>query len=433
MANPVHLRILKQGGQQWDQWRKANKDLKPDLSFSDLNSVNLGSANLSSANLEGVDLSSANLEGANLNIVSLRGANLSACNLRDATLHGAHLEGADFSFANLHGANLRETSLIEAKLNNAVLTGACIQDWKINNNTSFSNIKCEYIYQRYEVVINGESLFYDRFPRDPKATFKLREFESLVRQQSYLSISLVFRGDMDWEAFHESLKNLRDEYQAEEITVQSIERRGEDFVIRLETSAAPSKMIEIEASAKRLYQEKMNLLAAQISGYEKRLDQAHDEKASLMGVIKAMAESQKQVVNQTTINAGGSNIAAIQSGDGSIHQVTQNIGANLDKITKLIQSLKTQAQGFPEDQKADVEIVMEDLESDLADEKKREPKRLARRIFALWGVVCAVSAGVAGVADFSNNLLSLAEYLNVEIPIEMIQQNPHFPNVLPGK
>ncbi|MGB0562089.1 MAG: COR domain-containing protein [Spirulinaceae cyanobacterium] len=151
----------------------------------------------------------------------------------------------------------------------------------------------------------------------------------------------------------------------------------------------------------------------------------------LASIIKIMTTN-KEPAHQTIIHAHNSNIGAIQSGSSTIHDINQNIDENLNEVTRLIKTLKAQSQTFPDDEKTGAEIVIEDLESDLADEKKREPKRLTRRILALWGIACAIASGVASVADFSNNLLSLADYLNVEIPSELIQQNPHILDVLPG-
>ncbi len=36
MANPEHLKILKQGVEAWNQWREQNPQTKPDLSGVDL-------------------------------------------------------------------------------------------------------------------------------------------------------------------------------------------------------------------------------------------------------------------------------------------------------------------------------------------------------------------------------------------------------------
>lgn len=69
MANKKHLALLKQGERAWNQWRKTNHEIKPDLS---------------GANLKGKDLT-----GTNFSYADIRGANFSGANLKDAELIGA--------------------------------------------------------------------------------------------------------------------------------------------------------------------------------------------------------------------------------------------------------------------------------------------------------------------------------------------------------
>ena len=95
-ANPEHLAILKQGVDAWNEWRKQNPDIRPDLSEADLNGAYLVQADLSGVNLTGADLSGADLSGANLSGADLSNANLEfsqlvQCNLTDATLTGTRL------------------------------------------------------------------------------------------------------------------------------------------------------------------------------------------------------------------------------------------------------------------------------------------------------------------------------------------------------
>ena len=45
MANEEHLKILKQGVEQWNKWRLENA-IKPDLSGANLSGANLSGANL---------------------------------------------------------------------------------------------------------------------------------------------------------------------------------------------------------------------------------------------------------------------------------------------------------------------------------------------------------------------------------------------------
>ena len=155
MANEEHLKILKQGVEQWNKWRLENA-IKPDLSganliganllraylidaylsFADLSGANLIDANLSGANLIGANLNGANLNGAYLsgaNLIGayLSGANLSGANLSFANLGGAYLSGANLSGANLSGANLIGAKLIRAYLGGANLIGAYLSGAKL--------------------------------------------------------------------------------------------------------------------------------------------------------------------------------------------------------------------------------------------------------------------------------------------------------------
>ncbi len=126
MANQEHVGIFKQGVEAWNQWRKENPSVRPDLreedlQESDFNGVNLRNANLSGANLGRADLRNVRLSGTDLSRATLIGANLTGANLRRADLRRANLSDADLRRADLSRAILVETNLIRAKL-----TGCCI-------------------------------------------------------------------------------------------------------------------------------------------------------------------------------------------------------------------------------------------------------------------------------------------------------------------
>jgi hypothetical protein len=140
MANQKHLDILKQGVQTWNQWRKENPKVRPDLSGVDLqerylNSMDLSEANLHKSNLNKAELKGAILYMADLSETDLRGADLRESDLRGASLFGANLGEAYFHYdieypdrpavngADLSGANLREADLRRAILVGTNLTG----------------------------------------------------------------------------------------------------------------------------------------------------------------------------------------------------------------------------------------------------------------------------------------------------------------------
>src|SRR5919199_279368 len=179
MANPEHLKILKQSVEAWNQWREENLDIKPDLSGADLSGANIEKANLYGADLAGVilyrakllgvDLSDAVIVAANLDQArfvfvnlsrasfigatlngavfyesnltgslffpsycpmsvfancNLTGANFGGSDLTEVNFTGSCLGSADFHMAKLRKANLRNTDLIQAKFNHADLSDA---------------------------------------------------------------------------------------------------------------------------------------------------------------------------------------------------------------------------------------------------------------------------------------------------------------------
>ena len=87
MANPDHLKTLKQGVDAWNAWRAKEPLVRPEISGADLIAADLRRANLSGADLLAVDLSRADLSGANLERTSLFDARLIEANLRSANLN----------------------------------------------------------------------------------------------------------------------------------------------------------------------------------------------------------------------------------------------------------------------------------------------------------------------------------------------------------
>ena len=165
MANPEHLDLLRQGVEVWNEWRRKEPSVGPDLSDAylfnaklnraDLRKTNLdraelGQADLRAADLRGAyldgarlimtDLSEARLFGADLRDADLRGAKLNRADLRvtylrNANLSGAELNGADLTVADLSGAALVETNLADAVLTGCKIYGISAWNVKLNEGT----------------------------------------------------------------------------------------------------------------------------------------------------------------------------------------------------------------------------------------------------------------------------------------------------------
>jgi len=129
MANPDTLDLLRRGAKAWNEWRRTDFNLRPDLSGVDLRQVNLRdvelyNSDLRRTNLSGVDVSGTNLSGANLSGADLGGANLSKARLHSASLDEANLSGTNLSGAELNYANFGLAYLEGTEFRNAFLRGA---------------------------------------------------------------------------------------------------------------------------------------------------------------------------------------------------------------------------------------------------------------------------------------------------------------------
>jgi hypothetical protein len=155
MANSEHLAKIKEGVKAWNEWRKANPKIFPDLreavltsaglasadfSITDLSAADLNGANLTRADLYGAHLSGTHLGRAHLGRAYLDSADLSEANLREADLILAHLNGAHLDGADLSGAHLLSASLRGASLSGANVTDAGV-GWTIFGDNDLSDVK----------------------------------------------------------------------------------------------------------------------------------------------------------------------------------------------------------------------------------------------------------------------------------------------------
>ena len=129
MADPEHLKILRQGVEVWNAWKAQEPSARPDLTEAnlfraDLRRADLRGAHLHGARLVGAELIAADLSGADLSGADLREADLVAAHLVEANLSGAHLLLANLAGAHLRGAHLDGARLSGAKLTAADLRGA---------------------------------------------------------------------------------------------------------------------------------------------------------------------------------------------------------------------------------------------------------------------------------------------------------------------
>ncbi|MEP0914956.1 pentapeptide repeat-containing protein [Leptolyngbya sp. GB1-A1] len=468
MANQHQVDRLKRSIQEWNEWRQENLRVKVNLSAADLrdtnliesdlrdadlSGANLSSANLNSANLSGANLRDANLSGANLRDAYLSGANLSSANLNSAHLNsaylsGANLSGADFNRANLSDVNFTATQALDTHFCGAVLTGACIEDWNINSKTNLQDVVCEYIFTKYDP---NNKEFTDRRPHDPNQIFAPGEF--IKRYQIVLeTVDLFFNDGIDWKAFSASLQELKTQY-GEDLNVQAIEQKaGSSFVVRLGVASDLDKGT-IERQLKEFYEIKLNALEAEYRAKFQDLKIQHSDEiialhrqhnADMREITKLLAskpitvEAKAMAENQSSSHTFNNNMQGATIGnfantmqDQSSMQATQYIGAKLDEVAPLIQSLRGMAESFPQEQRTEALEHLEDLETDLKEPpEKRKSSRMKATLGALLAVATVVSGAVAGANEFVDQVQQLSEKLGIPLPIEQVQPQSQQPKTI---
>jgi uncharacterized protein YjbI with pentapeptide repeats len=114
-----------------------------DLSYADLENLNLDGANLKDANLTRANLKNAILSNADLTDTNLFFADLTDADLSNANLTDANLFYADFLRSNLTGANLTRANLFYTDFISSNLNSANFKE-AIINNTDFTNSDLSY-------------------------------------------------------------------------------------------------------------------------------------------------------------------------------------------------------------------------------------------------------------------------------------------------
>jgi internalin A len=126
---------------------------------------------------------------------------------------------------------------------------------------------------------------------------------------------------------------------------------------------------------------------------------------------------------QFTNNLQGANIAnfANEIKDNASQQASnfnQTSGANINELLQLIGDLRQTAAQFPPEISEDITIDIDDIETEIKKpEKERSLPKLKKRLIALGTAATVTFTGVAGMADFANNVMEIGNKLNIELPL----------------
>lgn len=431
----------------------------------------------------GSNLTDVCFEGADLRHTDLRKTNLTRTNFKDVTglelsrLQGTILEqpnvrklltsrdgyGKDFTEADLSGADLKgvdlreailvKTQLLDADLSGACLTDACIQDWNINHNTRFRNVDCKRVYLKRSP--NGHFLE----PKPDSGEFGPGEFEKWITDVRD-TIDLIFQNGLNWRAFAFSLTQTAINNEGIDLSVRSIENKGDGVVVAKVGVSLDTNKTSIHQEITGHYNEAVAAIEAK---YELVLKAKDDEIERLVafhetqqkfiqGLVAGIAEPKEKVLiqgegnrvyvmNRTgdvmensnqNINAGGnvdlsSRAKVSVGGDLTATGSSITLGDLNGQVTNTIQQLQDISTSNGKELGQILSTLQEAINSDaalsdtqkeqaleavatLAEEGKKSPESRMNKLCSM-----AVNA-LKGVASTVTDASKLAEILKTSLP-----------------
>lgn len=198
--------------------------------------------------------------------------------------------------SNLSGVNFSGTNL-----SNADLTGAIIENWRVDRNTNFSNVRCDYIY-----------LSQDKDPQKRKPLsgyFRPGDFEKVVASLTD-TLDFLLHAHDDPRAFVKAMQEMMEAYRPEVIQPAGFEHLGDgdrlfkfavapgvdQAKIHAETTERISKL-ELEAAIQK---ERADQLAAQIDTQtqDTQTQDGDTETTERLSKLEREAAVQKERANQ---------------------------------------------------------------------------------------------------------------------------------------
>jgi len=131
MANRLHLSILERGVEEWNNWRKDNPDIKPDLSRSEIFGSNThcfiwrgkidDAPKAAMRSMTRINFEDCNLEGCQIRKINFCYADFTRANLRRTSIKKCLFEQCSFFNAKLIEIDLHDTSWGEVDFSHANL------------------------------------------------------------------------------------------------------------------------------------------------------------------------------------------------------------------------------------------------------------------------------------------------------------------------
>lgn len=185
---------------------------------------------------------------ADLTETNFSATNLSLANLTQANLTQADLTQADLTNTNLSQADLTLTKAWTTNFNQSILTGACLENLKLNGQTSFAKVVCQYLYLA--------SAQQQRLPENHQKNLSSSEFETML-QDLMDSVEVTFNEDINWVIMLDAFKSLQQKFPAHKMQLKYVEAKSDyRFVVKMRVKPSTERVAITES-----FRHEYNLLA----------------------------------------------------------------------------------------------------------------------------------------------------------------------------
>jgi hypothetical protein len=105
-----------------------------------------------------------------------------------------------------------------------------------------------------------------------------------------------------------------------------------------------------------------------------------------------------------------------------VSNLNQTSGASVAELMQIISNLRQTAAQFPPEIHDDMIIDIDDVEVEIQKpEKERNLPKLKKRLLALLTAATLVAAPIAGMTDFTNNVMEIGSKLNIELKLPPVK------------
>jgi hypothetical protein len=250
-------------------------------------------------------------------------------------------------------------------------------NWRIDATTILEDAHCECIY-----LLKEPNIYGNRERRPSSHSFAPGEFTKLF-QEVLSTIDLIFQDGIDWKAFVTAFKKIQVQNPDTELTIQSIENKGDGVVVVKVNALLDANKEKIHSEFKQNYEEALKALEskyqAELQAKDREIVLYREKSAEMKEIISLLA--QRPVNVEVNANAESKNMhnSPDQSRNFNNVDITAsysvvNLGDISGNVTNTIHHLQASSQPNAaelSDRLKQLQTAIE-TESELKDDDKAE-------------------------------------------------------------